>query len=144
MVDGDVRSIDELWAALEQAEAAVAAFGPSPEQLRQEAAEAERMANETGTPAKSAKVIHTLARRWSEFLGVHGEAYEYDEGTGPTIELAVHFQVCLQRFRAWGGRIHTSREQLGLPLADVRFECSRCRRADCLVYPGACRADPRI
>ena len=101
--DGDERSIDELWAALERAEAAVAAFGPSPEQLREEAAEAERLAKEAGTPAKSAKVINTLARRWSEFLGVHGEAYGYDEAAGPTIELAVHFQVCLQRFRAWGG-----------------------------------------
>ena len=72
-------------------------------QLREEAAEAERLAKEAGTPAKSAKVINTLARRWSEFLGVHGEAYGYDEAAGPTIELAVHFQVCLQRFRALGG-----------------------------------------
>ena len=35
----------------------MAAFGPSPEQLRAVAAEAERLAKQRGTPAKSAKVM---------------------------------------------------------------------------------------
>ena len=47
----------QLWMELNAAEAAVAAFGPTPEQLREETAEAERLAKESGTPAKSAKVI---------------------------------------------------------------------------------------
>ena len=91
----------EQWMELNAAEAAVAAFGPTPEQLREEAAEAERLATESGTPAKSAKVIGTLQHRWSDFLDVHGEAYVcvalFKEEEGPTIELAVHFQV--RRFR---------------------------------------------
>ena len=58
--DGSPPTIDELWADLDAADAAVAAFGPTPEQLREEAAEAERMASENGTPAKSAKVIGVL------------------------------------------------------------------------------------
>ena len=85
-----------LRAELSAAEAAVAVFGPSPEQLRAEAAEAERLAKENGTPAKSARVIGVLARRWKEFLEVHGDAYEYDASIGPTIDLAVHFQVRLR------------------------------------------------
>ena len=98
-------TIEELWAELDAAEAAVASFGPSPEQLREEAAEAERLAKENGTPAKSAKVIGVLRRRWSDFLELHGEAYGYEAEDGPTIELAVHFQVSLPardgRVRAW-------------------------------------------
>jgi hypothetical protein len=86
-------TIEQLQAELCAAEAVVAAFGPTPEQLREEAAEAERLAKENGVPAKSAKVIAVLERRWREFLEVHGAAYEYDAETGPTIELAVHFQV---------------------------------------------------
>ena len=74
--DDSPRTIDELWADLDAADAAVAAFGPTPEQLREEAAEAERMASENGTPAKSAKVIGVLRRRWSDFLDVHGDAYK--------------------------------------------------------------------
>ena len=58
-----------------------------------EAAEAERLAKESGVPEKSAAVIRALERRWREFLTVHGAAYEYEETVGPTIELAVHFQV---------------------------------------------------
>eukprot|EP00966_Prymnesium_polylepis_P170777 3947846-Prymnesium_polylepis.1 len=52
-----------LGGAERRAEAAVAAFGPSPEQMRAEATEAERLARERGTPAKSVKVIGVLARR---------------------------------------------------------------------------------
>ena len=50
-------ALDALWQELNAAEAAVAAFGPTPEQLRAEAAAAERLAKENGTPAKSAAVI---------------------------------------------------------------------------------------
>ena len=57
MEDDDGPTIEELWAELEAATAAVAAYGPTAEQLREEAAEAERLAKESGTPAKSAKVI---------------------------------------------------------------------------------------
>ena len=64
----------QLRQELEAAEAAVAAFGPSPEQLREEAAKAEQLAKESGTPAKSAAVIRQLERRWREFLDAHGEA----------------------------------------------------------------------
>ena len=46
-------TVEQLWAELDAADAAVAAFGPTPEQLREEAAEAERLAKENGTPAKS-------------------------------------------------------------------------------------------
>ena len=98
-------TLEELWAQLAAAEAAMASFGPSAEQLREEAAEAEQLARENGTPAKSAKVIGVLRRRWSDFLELHGEAYGFEVEDGPTIELAVHFQVCLQAIeggvRAW-------------------------------------------
>ena len=53
--------MEQLWAELDAADAAVAAFGPTPEQLREEAAEAERLAKENGTPAKSA---NTETLRW--------------------------------------------------------------------------------
>ena len=86
-------TLEQLRQELEAAEAAVAAFGPSPEQLREEAAKAEQLAKESGTPAKSAAVIRQLERRWREFLDAHGEAYGYEEAAGPTIELAVHFQM---------------------------------------------------
>ena len=43
--------IEALTAALDAAEAAVAAFAPTPEQLREEAAKAEALAKENGTPA---------------------------------------------------------------------------------------------
>ena len=86
-------TLELLMQELDAAEAAVAAFAPSPEQLREEAAEAEQLAKESGTLAKSAAVIRQLERRWREFLDAHGEAYEYEEAAGPTIDLAVHFQV---------------------------------------------------
>ena len=107
-------SVAELLAELDAAEAAVAAFGPSPEQLREEAAEAERLAKENGVPPKSAKVIGGLERRWQEFLEVHGEAYEYDEAIGPTIDLAMHFQV------RWHARLR------GMCVARAGQACREC------------------
>ncbi len=44
-------------------------------------------------PAKSAKVIDVLRRRWSDFLHMHGDAYGFEADERPTIELAVHFQM---------------------------------------------------
>ena len=113
-------ALDALWQELNAAEAAVAAFGPTPEQLRAEAAAAERLAKENGTPAKSAAVIKSLARRWTEFIDVHGDAYEYDAASGPTIELAIHFQVrssacacaCVGRLRRSCGRGERARAML--------------------------------
>ena len=88
-------SLGELWSELSAAEAAVVAFGPTPEQLREEAAkarpEAERMAKENGTQAKSVRVIQVLQHRWNDFLEVHGAAYRLEETDEPTIELAIHF-----------------------------------------------------
>ena len=92
----------------------MAALGPTPEQMREEAAEAERLAKENGTPPKSAKVIGVLARRWREFLDVHGDAYGYEGDAGPTIEVAVHFQV---RARVLVCRVAMARS-FGWPLAE--------------------------
>ena len=82
-------TLEQLWMELNAAEAAVAVFGSTPEQLQEEAAEAERLAKESSTPAKSAKVIGTLQRRWSDFLDVHvamahvhGEACGFEEEEG--------------------------------------------------------------
>ena len=86
-------SIVELSERLAEAEAVAAAFAPSPQQLREEAAAAEALATTNGTPPKSAKVVATMMRRWTEFLDVHGEAYEYNPEVGPTIELALRFQA---------------------------------------------------
>ena len=63
------------------------------EQLREEAAEAERLAQRDGIPPKSAAVIHSLKRRWVAFLETHGDEYGFDAAAGPTIELAVTFQT---------------------------------------------------
>ena len=54
---GAEQTISELLKELGAAEAAVAALGPTPEEVREEAAEAERLAKENGMPAKTAKVI---------------------------------------------------------------------------------------
>ena len=81
----------QLRAAVASAQEALDGLRPSPEQLRAEAAEAERLARESGTSAKTGAVVAAMKRRWMEFLAVHGEAYEFD-GT-PTIELAIKFQT---------------------------------------------------
>jgi hypothetical protein len=78
-------------AALMAAEERMATHGPTPTELRAEAAEAERLASENGDPVKSLAVKVTMCRRWSMFLTKHGIEYGYDEPTGPTIDLAVHF-----------------------------------------------------
>ena len=62
-----VRSEEALWRELEEAQQALDSLRPSPEALRQEAAEAERLAQENGMPPKSAKVIASLSKKWNEF-----------------------------------------------------------------------------
>ena len=52
-MSGMPTSIEALWGEFHAAEAALVTFGPTSEQLREEAAEAERLARENGTPAKS-------------------------------------------------------------------------------------------
>jgi hypothetical protein len=69
-------------AAPTAAEVMMATFGPTPDQLRAEAAEADRLANENGDPAKSMAVKKMLHRRWSAFLTEHGDEYGYDEAAG--------------------------------------------------------------
>ena len=87
------RAAEALWLELEACQAAVSACYPSAEQLREEAAEAERLAQRDGIPPKSAAVIHSLKRRWVAFLETHGDEYSFDAAAGPTIELAVTFQT---------------------------------------------------
>ena len=87
------RAAEALWLELEACQAAVSACYPSAEQLREEAAEAERLAQRDGIPPKSAAVIHSLKRRWVAFLETHGDEYGFDAAAGPTIELAVTFQT---------------------------------------------------
>ena len=79
-----MRSEEALWRELEEAQEALESLRPSPEALRQEAAEAERLAHENGVPPKSAKVIASLSKKWNEFLLVHGEEYEFDEQVRPS------------------------------------------------------------
>ena len=67
------RAAEALWLELEACQAAVSACYPSAEQLREEAAEAERLALRDGIPPKSAAVIHSLKRRWVAFLETHGD-----------------------------------------------------------------------
>ena len=61
--------------------------------LREEAAEAERLAARDGVPPKTAAVVRSLMRRWSAFLEVHGGEYGFDVSIGPTVELAVTFET---------------------------------------------------
>ena len=83
----------ELWRELQANVAAVAACYPSAEALREEAAEAERLAARDGVPPKTAAVVRSLMRRWSAFLEVHGDEYGFDVSIGPTVDLAVTFQT---------------------------------------------------
>jgi hypothetical protein len=69
-------------AALTAAEETMATYGPTPEQLRVEAAEAEKQASENGDPVKSMAVKITMLRRWCKWLGKHGDEYGYDEAAG--------------------------------------------------------------
>ena len=95
-VDTDLHPDDEehdevqaAEAAMAAAEEAMAAHGPTTEQLGVEAAEAEQQASEM----KSKAVMTTMKRRWSGFIIKHGEEYSYDDAAGPTIDLAMHFST---------------------------------------------------
>ena len=90
---GDGGELAQLRAAVEAAEARLGALRPSPEQLRSEAAEAERRAMACGALSpKTSQLVQSMQSRWCEFLDVHGDSYEYDPAKGPSVELAVHFQ----------------------------------------------------
>ena len=56
-------SLHELEAALQRAEAKLAAVRPTAEQLRAEAAEVERQAQLNGTNAKTSAVVQSMRRR---------------------------------------------------------------------------------
>ena len=82
-----------LWARLAAAEEGLRRTQPSAEELRAEAQRAEELAKEHGQAPKTGGVVKGLARRFSEFLELHGEAYGYQATEGPSIELAIKFQV---------------------------------------------------
>ena len=83
-----------LRAAVASAEARLDDLRPSPQQLRDEAAEAERRALACGALSpKTSQLVQSMASRWCDFLVVHGDAYGYDPAIGPTIKLAVQFQT---------------------------------------------------
>ena len=69
------RTEQELRRQLQANVAAVGACYPSAEALREEAAEAERLAARDGVPPKTAAVVRSLMRRWSAFLEVHDDEY---------------------------------------------------------------------
>ena len=94
--------LTRLREAFITAEEAVNALQPSPELLRNEAAEAERLADKNGTPANTSQAVASLERRWRDFLELHGDAYGYNEADGPTIEHAVHFQTIGFHHRVYG------------------------------------------
>ena len=91
---GDGSEVAQLRAAVDAAEARLGALRPSPEQLRSEAAEAERRAMACGALSpKTSQLVQSMENRWCEFLAVHGDAYDYDATKGPSVELAIHFQT---------------------------------------------------
>ena len=82
--------LERLQAWARQADDELEALEPTAEQLRKEAAEAERLAFETGgASAKTSMPILALMNKWETFVDVHGDAYGF-EGA-PTVDLAVHF-----------------------------------------------------
>mgnify|MGYP006145464785 CR=1 FL=1 len=86
--------VEALLRAAEAADAAAAATLISPEEERVIINAAEALASsEAGVPAKSARAVQALERKWHEFLEKHGNEYGYDVSVGPTIELAKHFQT---------------------------------------------------
>ena len=89
-----MRSEEALWREMEDAEAALESLRPSPEALRQEAAEAERLAHEHGVPPKSRMAVVSLSNKWNAFLTVHGEEYGFDESVR-------RYAACFDRMMQW-------------------------------------------
>ena len=82
--------LQRLQAWARQADDELEALEPTAAQLRKEAAEAERLAFETGgASAKTSMPVLALMNKWETFVDVHGDAYGF-EGA-PTVDLAVHF-----------------------------------------------------
>ena len=114
----------------------MAALGPTSEQLRSEASEAERLARESGTHAKTAAAIRALQRRLSDFLDAHGDAYGFDVAEGPTVELTASSFRCAhsafsgtERGRRAAQRLKRTQERRVLVCSALmsRSECSRSR-----------------
>ena len=61
-------SVRELEAALQRAEAELAAVTPSAEHLRAEAAAVEQQAQVNGKNAKTSAVVESMRRRWASFV----------------------------------------------------------------------------
>jgi hypothetical protein len=61
---------------------------------------------------------------------VHGDAYEYDAASGPTIELAIHFQVRSVRVHVlvWTGCSRSCGRVRNLPREDVSPVAQHKRR----------------
>jgi len=87
----DGPTVEQLRNAVREAEGEVLACDPTPDQLRAEAAEAERLAAETGgASVKTSRAVLSLKTKWELFIDVHGSSYGFDS-RAPTVELAAHF-----------------------------------------------------
>lgn len=79
-----------LYAWAQQAEDELQSMDTTAEQLRVEAAEAERLAfQHAGASPKTSAAILSLKSKWETFIDVHGDAYGFDGE--PSVQLAVHF-----------------------------------------------------
>ena len=69
----DGPTVEQLRNAVREAEGEVLACDPTPDQLRAEAAEAERLAAETGgASVKTSRAVLSLKTNWELFIDVHG------------------------------------------------------------------------
>ena len=69
----DGPTVEQLRNAVREAEGEVLACDPTPDQLRAEAAEAERLAAETGgASVKTRRAVLSLKTKWELFIDVHG------------------------------------------------------------------------
>ena len=84
------QTLEELREAVREAESEVQACDPTPEQLRADVAEAERLAAENGGASyKTSRAVESLKIKWELFIDGHGASYGFDGE--PTVELAGHF-----------------------------------------------------
>ena len=78
-------------AAAEKAEAKAAAHRETAQQKRARIAELEERAELFGDSAKQSYNAQCLQRKWQRFLLVHGEEYDFDGKSSPTVELVKKF-----------------------------------------------------